>query len=94
MPADASRPRRLDGARVLTAWQATAEADTQALVIDALMRIVDGTWVEHYDHLDDLTRRGTVVMWIRPDLVVVWRIITEYPNYFRLVFIGSLPQDD
>lgn len=55
------------------------------------MAIQNNTWVEKYAHLDDVTRKATVIMFVRDDLVVVWRPILEYPDWFRVIYIGDPP---
>lgn len=55
------------------------------------MAIQDNSWSERYAHLDDVTRRSAVIMFVRQDLVIVWRTIAEYPDWFRVIFIGDPP---
>ncbi len=56
------------------------------------MAIQDDSWGHRYEHLDDVTDRRGVIMLIRPDLVLVWRVLPEYPDWFRVVYLGS-PDD-
>lgn len=42
-------------------------------------------------HLDDVTRKYAVIMHVRGDLVIVWRVVTEYPDWFRVIYIGDAP---
>lgn len=55
------------------------------------MAIQDGSWTDIYDHLDEVTRRGAVIMFVREDLVITWRTITEYPDWYRVLYIGDPP---
>lgn len=50
-------------------------------VHEAMLAIQDDTWAEKYRHLDDVTNPNAVIMFVRPDLVLVWRVIQEYPDY-------------
>jgi hypothetical protein len=57
-----------------------------------MLAIQDDTWAERYRHLDDVTNGNAVIMFIREDLVLVWRVITEYPDYWRAIYLGH-PDD-
>lgn len=57
-----------------------------------MLTIQDGTWQDRYMHLDEVSVPGGVIMFIRPDLVLVWRVITEYPDYWRPLYLGD-PDD-
>lgn len=59
---------------------------------EALLAIQDDTWAERYEHFDDVTNANAVIMLVEPGLVIVWRVITEYPDYFRVIFVGD-PDD-
>lgn len=81
---------RLDGGkRVLEAWLAATPEDRHHLVYDALFAIVDGTWTEKYRHWDDLVRQA-IVLAISEDEVLVWRRYVEYPDYFRVLYVGKI----
>lgn len=92
MPAAEGRPRRLDGWSPVERWLATdPDPDVAAEVVEALMAIQADTWADKYVHLDDVTRKHVVIMYVRGDLVIVWRVITEYPDWFRVIYIGDAP---
>lgn len=57
------------------------------------MSIVDWTWEEKYTHLDDLSHVNGVVLIIEDGLVLVWHPLRDYPNYFRVVYVGH-PDDE
>lgn len=85
----------MDGWKPVERWLATEpDQNVAAAVVEALMAIQDGSWTSKYAHLDDLTRRGAVIMYVTNDLVVVWRVITEYPEWYRVVYIGDPPEKD
>jgi hypothetical protein len=80
------------GSAVLERWFARHPVEAWAEVEQALFAIANGTWADRYYHLDEVTVPGGVIMFIRPDLVLVWREITEYPDYFRPLYLGH-PDD-
>ncbi len=86
------RPRRLDGWASVERGLARLDATAQYEVVEALMAIQDDSWPDRYEHLDDVTDRRAVIMIVRPDLVLVWRVLAEYPDWFRVVYLGS-PDD-
>lgn len=49
-------------------------------------------WQEKYRHVDDVTCRDAVVMFIGERTILVWRVIPEYPEWYRVVFLGD-PDD-
>lgn len=85
-------PRRLDGWAPIGRWFDNHPDEDPSLIEDALMAMQDDTWRDKYQHLDDVTNPRAVVMVIRPDVLMVWRVITEYPNWFRVIFLGD-PED-
>lgn len=92
MPAAEGRPRRLDGWSTVETWLATDPDHALANeVVEALMAVQDNTWETKYVHLDDVTRKHAVIMYVREDVVIVWRPITEYPDWFRVIYIGDAP---
>lgn len=82
------RALKLNGEEAVETYLDAHPEDLE-LVGEALMCIQEGSWASHYRHLDDVTNPYAVIMFLRPDLVMVWRILTEYPEYFRVVWIGS-----
>lgn len=79
---------RLDGGRVVEAWLTREPEVRHRLVHEALFAIVDGTWGS-YRHWDDLVRRG-IALEIAPGEVLVWRRYLEYPDWYRVLYIGPL----
>ena len=77
---------RLDGGRVVDAWLAGQPPERHDLVYRALFAIVEGTWAS-YRHWDDLARRG-IALEIAPGEVLVWRRYVEYPDRFRVLYVG------
>jgi hypothetical protein len=85
-------PRRLDGWAPVSRWLENHPNEDVGLLERALMAVQDDTWRDKYRHLDDVTDPRAVIMLLRDDVLMVWRVITEYPNYFRVIFVGS-PKD-
>jgi len=81
------------GSAALERWFARAPVSEWADVHEAMLAIQDDTWAQTYRHLDDVTNPSAVIMFIRPDLVLVWRVIREYPDYWRPVYLGH-PDDN
>lgn len=81
------RPLRLDGGRSIETYL-DAHPDDFGKICDALMSIQEGSWAGRYRHLDDVTNKFAVIMFIEPTLVIVWRIIVEYPEWFRVIYVG------
>jgi hypothetical protein len=88
----ASSPRRLDGFQPIQRWLDRHDPEEWPKVEVALMAIQDGTWGAKYRHVDDVTNPLAVVMYIEPELVIVWRVLKEYPNWFRVIYVGH-PDD-
>ena len=80
---------RLDGGKVLEAWLASTQEERHHLAYNALFAIVEGTWPVRYAHWDDVVRKG-IVLRISDDEVLVWRQYTEYPDRFRILYIGKV----
>ncbi len=76
------------GGAALERWFSQHPVHEWAEVQEALMSIQEDTWSETYRHLDDVTNPRAVIMFIRDDLVLVWRVLTEYPDYWRPVYLG------
>lgn len=80
---------RLDGGKRIEEWLASTPEERHHLVYDALFAIVDGTWAEKYRHWDDLVRNG-IALELSADEVLVWRRYVEYPDYFRVLYVGKI----
>lgn len=61
-----------------------------ALVYDAIGAIIDGTWYQLYEHWDEVTWPGCVVMTLAGATVMVWRVVLEEPGVLRIVFVGDV----
>lgn len=92
MPGASPRRRKLDGGAALARWFETHPVEEWPKVEAALMAVQDDSWAEKYRHLDEVTTRQGVVMLIEPGLVMVWRPIYEYPDWFRVIYVGD-PDD-
>ena len=79
---------RLDGGRVVAAWLAREPRHRHDLVYAALFAIVEGSW-RRYRHWEDLARRG-IALELAPGEVLVWRRYLEYPDRFRVLYIGPV----
>lgn len=77
---------RLDGGRVVDAWLATQPEHRHHLAHEALFAIVEGSW-RRYRHWDDVVRRG-IALEIAPGEILVWRRYVEYPDRFRVLYVG------
>jgi hypothetical protein len=86
------RPRKIDGWSALERWFAENPPERWHVVEAALAAIQDDSWGEKYRHLDDVTDPTAVVMLLdeEDDLVLVWRVIAQYPDYFRVIYLGQL----
>jgi len=82
------------GGDVLDRWFSKHPVEEWAVVVGALMAVQDDTWAERYRHLDDVTDPRAVIMFVRDDLVLVWRVITEYPDYWRPLYLGHPDHED
>jgi hypothetical protein len=83
----------MDGFQVIQDWLARHHDDPDGglAVRDALFAIQDGSWFVRYPHVDDLTNDLAVIMAVRqPDIFIRWRQLTEYPDYFKVTYIGPL----
>lgn len=82
----------MDGWPIAEAWLASTPEDRHHLLYDALFAIVEGTWPSAYRHYDDVTARWPhgVILQISAEEVLVFRVYTEYPNWFRLIYIGKI----
>lgn len=59
------------------------------MVYDALGAIVDGTWSVAYAHWDEVTVPEGVTMRLSDEEVLTWRTFMEWPDVFRVVYIGK-----
>ncbi len=62
------------------------------MVAEALLAIQDDSWAHKYRHVDDVTNPNAVIMFVEDELVLVWRVIAEYPDWYRVIFLGH-PDD-
>lgn len=79
---------RLDGGRLVDAWLGGQPPERRVLLYRALFAIVEGTWPA-YPNWDDAARR-TIALEFAPGEVIVWRRYAEYPDWFRVVYVGPL----
>ena len=80
---------KLNGGKHVEEWLASTSRERHHLVYDALFAIVDGSWAEKYRHWDDLVRNA-IALEISDDEVLVWRRYVEYPDYFRVLYVGKI----
>lgn len=81
------------GWQVFEHWAETATTEQIELVREAMLAIADESWPQRFDSLDDVARPGSqVILIIDADLWLVFRVLTEYREYFNIVYIG--PPDD
>jgi hypothetical protein len=60
------------------------------LVYDAIVAIVGGVWYQLYEHWDELSWPGCVVMSLSGPTLMVWRVVLEEPGVLRIVFVGDV----
>lgn len=89
-----SRRRKIDGFRAVERWLDRHPVQEWSKVEEALHSIAEGTWASQYQHLDDVTSPTGYVLLVEPGLVIVWREITEYPDWFRVLFVGHPDDQD
>lgn len=75
---------------VLGKWLVTASAESSAAVTQALMRVVDGTWCDHYVYVRDAIHLLTWHVFIMPGLAMSLRFAHEYPTKVQLIYIGNM----
>jgi hypothetical protein len=80
---------RLSGGAVIEDWLGRTPTDRHHLVYNALFSIVEGTWSVAYQHWDDYVRKG-IALQISTEEVLVWRQYIEYPDRFRVLYIGKI----
>lgn len=60
------------------------------MVYDAIDAIIGGTWYQLYEHWDEVTWPGSVVMALQGPTLMVWRVVLEEPGVLRIVFVGDI----
>jgi hypothetical protein len=81
---------KLDGGKIaIEAWLTATPPERHHLLYEALFAIVEGSWATKYQHWDDVVRRGIVLL-ISDDEVLVWRQYVEYPDTFRVLYVGKI----
>src|SRR5215475_13137107 len=72
-------------------WAEGASGDDLQAVSEALMRVVEGSWRDNYEHHEDLVHRLSWNVTITSDLMITIRFAAEYPTFVQLIAIGEPP---
>lgn len=80
------RPANSDW-KIIDEWSAGAPELHRYLLYRAMFAISDGSWANRYRHWDDDDLRA-IVLEIETGDVLVWRPITEYPDWYRVFYVG------
>lgn len=71
-------------------WADNASSDDLEAAAQALMRVVEDSWWEHYEFTRDVIHPLTWNVLIKPGLIIEIRFATEYPTSVQLIYIGDL----
>lgn len=63
------------------------------LVLDAVAHICDMTWLQLYQHWDEVTIPGAVAMALTPEEIMTWRVVLERPGLVQIMYVGRAPLD-
>ncbi len=61
------------------------------LVYTALEAILNMTWLQIYEHWDEMTIPGAVAMALTGDEIIVWRVNIERPGLIQVMYVGRAP---
>ncbi len=58
------------------------------LLYDAVSTILNGTWIQLYEHWEEVTVPGAVAMVLDGEHVMVWRVVLERPGLVQIMYVG------
>ena len=61
------------------------------LVHGAISAILNMTWLQLYDHWDEVTIPTAVAMALTPEEIMVWRVNLERPGLLQVLYVGRAP---
>lgn len=64
---------------------------TTKRVTEALMRVVEGSWRDHYEWHEDLAHRLTWHITVTSNVMITVLFAAEYPTFAQLIAIGKPP---
>jgi len=71
-------------------WYGRTEIERHRILNESLFSIAAGTWSGIYLHRDYLARPDAVAMQISTEEWVVWQTFPEFPDEFRVWYVGKL----
>jgi len=71
-------------------WYGRTGVEHHHFLDEALFSIAAGTWSSLYLHRDYLARPGSILMLMTADEWIVWQTFPEFPDEFRVWYVGQL----
>ncbi len=62
------------------------------LLYDAVGAILNGTWLQLYEHWDEVTIPHAVGMALSSEHVMTWRVVLERPGLVQIMYVGPAPR--
>lgn len=62
-----------------------------SIVHAAIASILDMTWLQLYEHWDEVTIPTAVAMALNADEIMVWRVNIERPGLLQILYVGTAP---
>lgn len=74
--------------KVIDEWSAGAPELHRYLLYRAMFAISDGSWASRYRHWEH-RKLGAIALELETGEVLVWRPVTEYPDWYRVLYVGA-----